>query len=153
MTSDDCDYGVDHLGPWRLMTVNTEWTTSDQYVLWQWLRSGQPWPWRLGTMITKVDHLGPWRLMTVITEWSNLDHDVWWLWLRRWNTLEHDVWWLWLRRWITLDLDVWWLWLRNAPPRTMTSDDCDCGMDHLGSWRLMAVITEWTTLDHNVWWL
>ena len=125
MASDDCDYGVDHLGPWCLMTVITEWTALDHDVWWLCLRSGQPWTMTSGdcdyeggphwTMTSDdcdcwgVDHHGPWCLMT--------DYGM------------------------------------DGPPRTMMYDDCDCGVDHLGSRRLMPVITEWTTMDHVVWWL
>ena len=138
MTSDDCDYGVDHVGPWCLIIQITEGTTLDHYVWRLWLRSGP-----LETIASNeydygVDNLGPWHLMTVIPEWTTLHHDVWWL------------------------------RLRSGPSWTMTYDDCDYGVDHLepwrlmivmtegehiGPWRLLSVITLWTTLDHDVWWL
>ena len=136
--SDDCVYGVDQLGPRRLMTVITEWTTLDHGVWWSWLYRGPPWtmtsddldyiggpPWTMMSdgCDSDWDHLVPWRLMIVITEWTSLNHDVWWS------------------------------WLRSGPHWTMNYVYYDYGVGHLGPWRLMAVITYGSTLDHDVWWL
>ena len=166
--SDDCDYGMDHLGQWRLITVITEWTTLGHDVWWLWLWSGPHWtmtsddwvrsvpPWTMTFDYCDygVDLIGPWYMINVIIEWTTLDHDVWWLSLRNGCT--------------TLDQDVWRLWFSSGPHWITTSYECDYGVDHLGPrrlmtvifgmdhhgpWHLMAVITQWTTLDHDIWWL
>ena len=137
MTSYYCDYGVVHHGSWRLMAVIRQWTTLDHDARWSWLYRGPPWTMMSDGCNYGVDHIVPWRLMTVIMEWTTLDNDVWWLRSRGWSTLDHDV---------------WGLWLRSEPHWAMTSGDCNYGVDHLGPWCLMTVITQWTPLDHDVWW-
>ena len=176
---------MDHIRPWRLMSVITVWTTLDHNVWWPCLRNVPPWtmtsddfdcwgvdhhgPWRLmtdygmdgppRTMMSDdcdcgVDHLVSIRIMPVIREWTTMDHDVWWLQLHRgphWTVTSSDrdyigdppgPWrmmiviiygehhWLWRpmagnTEWTTLDHDVWWLWLRSGQPWTMTPGDCD----------------------------
>ena len=155
MTSDGCDYRVDHFGPWRLMTDYG----IDHLGQWRLMTVITEWMDHLGplclkTVFTKVDHLRPWRLMAVITVWTTLDHNVLWPCLLNvphwamtsddfdcWGVDHHGPW----RLMTDYGMD--------GPPRTMMSDDCDCGVDHLVSIRIMPVITEWTTMDHDVWWL